>query len=74
MSLIEIKQYIRPLSYAEKIQLIQDIADMLKEAVDDARLSHLEEATKHIGPRGSGPLEAYQMATQLHKLIHQEVA
>lgn len=73
MTRVEIKQYIWRLSYAEKIQLIQDIADMLKEAVDDASLSRLDEAAKQIGPQSSGPLEAYQAAVQLHKLAQETV-
>lgn len=67
MSVVEIEQYIRPLSYAEKIQLIQDIAEMLKATVDD-RLFRLSEAAETVGPQCSGPLEAYQAAAHLHKL------
>jgi len=73
MNMVEIKQYIWLLSYAEKIQLIQDIADMLKEAVDDASFSRLDKAAKQVGPQGSGPLEAYQAALQLHKLAQDTV-
>jgi hypothetical protein len=73
MNLVEIKQYIWLLSYAEKIQLLQDIADMLKEAVDEASLSCLDKAAKQLGPPGSGPLEAYHAAVQLHKLNQETV-
>ncbi len=72
MSLVEIEKYIQPLSYAEKIQLIQDIAEMLKEAADDALLHRLDNAAKAIGPQGSGPLEAYDAAAQLHQLAKKE--
>ena len=70
MSVAEIEQQIRPLSYAEKIQLIQDIAEMLKEAADEALLYRLESAAEHIGPQCSGPLEAYETARQL-KILEQ---
>ena len=67
MSVVEIKKYIQPLSYAEKIQLIQDIAEMLKDT-DDLRLFRLSEAAETVSPQCSGPLEAYQAAAQLHQL------
>jgi len=73
MSVVEIEKYIKPLSYAEKIQLIQDIAEMLKDAANDALLHRLEMAVEAIGPQCSGPLEAYEAAKQLHKLAVREV-
>ena len=63
MTPAEIKQYIWLLSYAEKIQLIQDIADMLKEAVDDASFSGLDEAAKRVGPKGRGSWRRSNMST-----------
>lgn len=72
MSVIEIEEYIKPLSYAEKIQLIQDIAEMLKEAANDALLHRLSKAAEVPAPQSSGPLEAYEAATQLHNLACKE--
>ncbi len=72
MSVVEIEEYIKPLSYAEKIQLIQDIAEMLKEAANDGLLHRLITAAETPAPQNSGPLEAYNAATQLHNLAHKE--
>lgn len=72
MSIVEIKSYIRPLSYVEKIQLIQEIAEMLKEDADDELLQRLGKAAANPGPRCSGPLEAYKAAAQLHNLVRKE--
>lgn len=73
MSIVEIERYIKPLSYAEKIQLIQDIAEMLKDAADDVLLHRLDKAAETVGPQCSGPLEAYEAARQLHNLARKEV-
>ena len=72
MSIVEIKSFIQPLSYAEKIQLIQDIAEMLKEDADDELLQRLSKAATTPGPSCSGPLEAYEAAAQLHNLVRKE--
>ncbi len=69
MSVVEIEEYITPLSRAEKIQLIQDIAEMLKETADDALLDRLAKAAEAQCP---GPLEAYEAAKQLQNLAKKE--
>ena len=70
MSIAEIEEHLKPLSRAEKIQLIQDIAEMLKEVADDELLYRLGKASETIGPQCSGPLEAYKAAKQLHELAN----
>ncbi|MCP4398127.1 MAG: hypothetical protein GY801_12620 [bacterium] len=72
MSLVEIEEQIRPLSQVEKIQLIQDIAEMLKERSDDDLLQQLAMATASADPQSPGPLEAYEAATQLQTLLQEE--
>ena len=72
MSIVEIEEYIKPLSYAEKIQLIQDIAEMPKETANDALLHRLRQAAEVPAPQSSGPLEAYEAAQQLHTLVEEE--
>ena len=72
MSLVEIEEHIRPLSHAEKIQLIQDIAEMLKEDADAALLQRLKMAAEAADPCYPGPLEAYEAANQLQVLLEKE--
>jgi hypothetical protein len=72
MSLVEIEEHIRPLSHAEKIQLIQDIAEMLKEDADTALLQRLMMAAEAADPRYPGPIEAYEAANQLQALLEKE--
>jgi len=72
MRVVEIEKYIRPLSYAEKIQLIQNIAEMLKDATDDVLLHHQYTAAEAAGSQCFGPLEAYEAAAQLHNLAKTE--
>lgn len=62
MSLVEIEEQIRPLSQAEKITLIQDIAEMLKEDSDTTLLQHLKMAAEAADPLYPGPTEAYEAA------------
>ena len=56
MSLVEIEEHIRPLSQAEKITLIQDIAEMLKEDADIPLLHHLTMAADAADPLYPGPM------------------
>jgi hypothetical protein len=72
MSLLEIKEYIKPLSPVEKIQLIQDIAEMLKADSETALLQRLQLAAEAADPLYPGPLEAYQAADQLRALLVKE--
>lgn len=71
MNVVEIEEYIKPLTHAEKLQLIQDIAEMLKERDDEALLHRLSKAAEAPVPLCSGPLEAYETAVQLHSLIQE---
>jgi hypothetical protein len=72
MSLVEIEEQIRPLSQAEKITLIQDIAEMLKEDSDNILLQRLKMAAEAADPLYSGPIEAYEAANQLQALLEKE--
>jgi hypothetical protein len=72
MSLVEIEEQIRPLSQAEKITLIQDIAEMLKEDSDTTLLQHLKMAAEVADPLYPGPIEAYEAANQLQTLLEKE--
>lgn len=72
MSLVEIEEQIKPLSQAEKITLIQDIAEMLKEDSDAALLQRLKMAAEAADPLYPGPIEAYEAANQLQILFEKE--
>ena len=72
MSLVEIEEQIKPLSQAEKIILIQDIAEMLKEDSDAALLQRLNMAAEAADPLYPGPIEAYEAANQLQTLFEKE--
>ncbi len=74
MKVAEIERYIRPLSYAEKIQLIQDIAEMLHEVTENSLLHRLHKAAEASGHYDAGPLEAYEAAEQLQSLTKEEAA
>lgn len=69
MSLVEIEKQIRVLSNIEKIQLIQNIAQMLKE---QSTTEPLHELARVVDPGHTGPLEAYEAAKQLQNLLNQE--
>ena len=56
----------------EKITLIQDIAQMLKEDSDTPLLQHLTMAAEAADPRYPGPTEAYEAANQLQTLFEKE--
>lgn len=71
MSVVEIEEYIKPLSHAEKLQLIQDIVEMLK-APDETLLRQFRKTAAIRVTRCSGPLEAYEAARQLQHLIEEE--
>lgn len=71
MLLCEIEEQIKPLSHHEKIQLIQDIAEMLKPNTDDV-LRRFEQAAEASEPYHQGPLEAYTAAQQLQAFLKQE--
>ncbi len=71
MLLHEIEEAIQPLSQHEKIQLIQDVAEMLKPS-PHAVLRRFEKVTETVEPHDHGPLEAYTAAQQLHALLEQE--
>ncbi len=68
MLIYEIEEYIKPLSQHEKIQLIQDVAEMLKPS-SDAVLHQFEEAAKQSEHSSPGPLEAYTAAQQLQEFL-----
>jgi hypothetical protein len=70
--LLEIEEQIRPLSQAEKIVLIQDIAEMLQEDADERLLQRLQMAAAAADPRAPGLIEAYEAASQLQALLDQE--
>ena len=73
MLLYEIEEAIKPLSQHEKIQLIQDVAEMLKPS-SDAILRRFEQVAEGTTPYDHGPLEAYTAAQQLRGLLNQEGA
>ena len=71
MLLHEIEEAIKPLSQHEKIQLIQDVAEMLKPSPNTV-LRRFEQVADTTVPSNHGPLEAYTAAQQLHALLNQE--
>ena len=73
MLLYEIEEAIKPLSQHEKIQLIQDVAEMLKPS-PNAMLQRFEQVVETMKPYDNGPLEAYTAAQQLRGLLNQEGA
>lgn len=70
MQLNEIKEHIKPLSLTEKVQLIQDVAEMLKPSSADM-LQQFEQAAARYEPSNQGPLEAYTSARQLQDFMKQ---
>ncbi len=71
MLLHEIVDFIKPLSHEEKIQLIQDVAEMLKPP-SDAVLRRFEQAAEQDEPSNLGQLESYRAARQLREFIKHE--
>jgi len=73
MLLHEIEEAIKPLSQQDKIQLIQDVAEMLKPSADMV-LGRFEQIAETTTSYNNGPLEAYTAAEQLRSLLNQEGA
>ena len=73
MLLYEIEEAIKPLSQQDKIQLIQDVAEMLKPSSESV-LRRFGQVAEHADPYNHGPLEAYTAAEQLRALLKQEGA
>ena len=71
MQLYEIEEHIKLLSLMEKVQLIQDIAEMLKPSSDET-LQRFEQAAAISEPYNHGPLEAYTAAQQLQDFLKQD--
>ncbi len=71
MLLHEIEERIQSLGLQEKIQLIQDIAEMLKPS-DDDMLGRFGKVAETLEPYHQGPLEAYTAAQQLQAFLKQE--
>jgi hypothetical protein len=67
----EIEEAIKPLSQQEKIQLIQEVAEMLKPC-SDMVLRRFEQVAETTEPYNHGPLEAYTATEQLRALLNQE--
>ena len=67
-----IEEQIRPLSSADKLDLIQAITEMLREDTDEQMLERLRVAAAATDPCLPGPIEAYEAASQLQTLLKQE--
>jgi hypothetical protein len=72
MTIIEIEQQIRSLSSADKIHLIQSIAQMLRPNDDEILLKNFSEVVDSRTSFANGSLEAYGAAEQLQRLIKEE--
>lgn len=70
MSLVELEQKeIRPLSKAEKLQLIADITKMLQEEEEDELSQYFKPGEKH---GFWSPFDAFDMAQKMQNLLEQE--
>ena len=72
MTVMEIERQIRSLNSADKIHLIQSIAEMLKKNPEEALLNELSKAAGSLNGGTNGPLEAYEAAAQLQEFLKQE--
>ena len=66
MLLLEIEQTIKPLPRVAKIQLIQDIAEMLKAETDD--VARDVQPGQEVGY--FGPINEPEIAAQLQEMLH----